>query len=301
MADRVPPYPIIFQGLTQRRVIPFIGAGASLGRVVDDVAWDKDTASRPPTAGELTHHLAKQAVFPEAEQRDLAKVAQYYDAVAAGRVALHRELHEIFARDYPLADIHSFLAEIEAPLIIVTTNYDDLIERAFRAREKPFDVVVHTTHSEHADSVLWWPCDQEPRYVTPNEFVDINLDTTTVIYKMHGSADSQDEFRDSYVITEDDYIEFLTRVATKTAIPAIFAEPFQMRHFLFLGYGLGDWNLRVVLNKLERDWPRRRGIRSWAIQLHPSALERQFWQQRGVEIYDMTIQEFIHNLREQGR
>ena len=31
------------------------------------------------------------------------------------------------------------------------------------------------------------------------------------------------------------------------AIPAIFAEPFQTRHFLFLGYGLNDWNLRVVL------------------------------------------------------
>jgi hypothetical protein len=301
MANLKPPYPIIFRGLTECRVIPFIGSGASLGQIADGVAWDRDTASRLPTAGELTDYLATQAVFPEAEQRDLAKVAQYYDAVAAGRIALHRDLHEIFACDYPLADIHVFLAEIEAPLLIVTTNYDNLIECAFRDRGKPFDVVVHTTHSEHADSVLWWPHEQEPQYVPPNEFVDIDLDTTTVIYKMHGSVDQQDEFRDSFVITEDDYIEFLTRVATRTAIPAIFAEPFQARHFLFLGYGLRDWNLRVVLNKLERDWPRRRGIRSWAIQLRPSALERQFWQQRGVEIYDMTIQEFVRNLRERGR
>lgn len=301
MDDRTPPYPIIFQGLTRSRVIPFIGAGASLGQVVDRVAWDKDAASRPPTASELTDYLAKQAMFPKAEPPDLAKVAQYYDAVAAGRVALHHELHEIFACDYPLADIHTFLAEIEAPLLIVTTNYDNLIECAFRESEKPFDVVVHTTHSEHADSVLWWPHEQEPQYVPPNEFVDIDLGTTTVIYKMHGSVDRQDEFRDSFVITEDDYIEFLTRVATRTAIPAVFAEPFQTRHFLFLGYSLGDWNLRVVLNKLERDWPRRRGIRSWAVQLHPSALERQFWQQRGVEIYDMGIREFVHNLREQSR
>lgn len=301
MAHLTPPYPIIFQGLVQRRVIPFIGAGASLGQIAHGVAWDKDTTSRPPTAGELTHHLAEQAAFPQGEQRDLAKVAQYYDAVAAGRDALHYDLHGIFARDYPLADIHVFLAEIEVPLLIVTTNYDDLIERAFRAREKPFDVVVHTTHSEHADSVLWWPHNQRPRYVTPNEFVDINLDTTTVIYKMHGSFDPQDESRDSYVITEDDYVEFLTRMATKTAIPVVFAEPFQTRHFLFLGYGLGDWNLRVVLNKLERDWPRRRGIRSWAIQLRPSVLEQEFWQRRGVEIYDISIQEFIRNLRAQGR
>src|SRR5205823_762251 len=33
----------------------------------------------------------------------------------------------------------------------------------------------------------------------------------------------------------------------QTAVPAQFMRHFSMRHFLFLGYGLRDWNLRVVL------------------------------------------------------
>jgi hypothetical protein len=99
------------------------------------------------------------------------------------------------------------------------------------------------------------------------------------------------------VITEDDYIEFLSRMTRKRAIPAIFAEPFQTRHFLFLGYSLGDWNLRVVLNRMERDLRRRRDITSWAIQLNPSPLEQRLWQRRGVDVYDMMLEEFVTKLR----
>jgi hypothetical protein len=80
------------------------------------------------------------------------------------------------------------------------------------------------------------------------------------------------------------------------AISAIFAEPFQTRAFLFMGYGLYDWNLRVVLNRIEKDLRRRKGIKSWAIQSKPKPLERRFWQERGVEVYDMTIGEFVQEL-----
>jgi len=45
---------------------------------------------------------------------------------------LKRELHEIFARDYEIPRMHLFLAGVPAPLLIVTTDYDDLVERAFR-------------------------------------------------------------------------------------------------------------------------------------------------------------------------
>jgi hypothetical protein len=74
---------------------------------------------------------------------------------------------------------------------------------------------------------------------------------------MHGNADATDQERDSYVITEDDYVEFLSRMASQTALPATFAEPFRKSHFLFLGYGLRDWNLRVVLHKIWKTWPNR--------------------------------------------
>ena len=110
---------------------------------------------------------------------------------------------------------------------------------------------------------------------------------------MHGAVDRRAGNRDQFVITEDDYIDFLTRMTKNKAIPAIFAEPFQRRHFLFFGYSLRDWNLRVVLNSVDRELRRPRDVRSWAIQLEPSPLERRFWQERGVNVYDMAIDEFL--------
>ena len=130
---------------------------------------------------------------------------------------------------------------------------------------------------------------RRPREVSPNR-LDIELGERTVVYKMHGAVDRKQPSRDQYVITEDDYVDFLARMTKNKAVPSIFADPFQTRHFLFLGYGLNDWNLRVVLNRIPK------GIRSWAIQYQPRALERRFWQERGVEVYDFMLDEFVHQL-----
>jgi SIR2-like domain len=222
-------------------------------------------------------------------------VAQYYNVVG-GPESLRKELRSIFNCDYPLTALHSFLADISKPLLIVTTNYDDLIERAFYTKGCEYDLVIHTTHPAAGDQLLWWEHGTpEPKRVSPNK-LDIDLQAVTVIYKMHGAVDRREPARDQYVITEDDYIDFLARMTKNRAIPAIFAEPFQARPFLFLGYGLYDWNLRVVLNRIEKDSRRRKGIKSWAIQYRPKPLERRFWQERGVEVYDMTIEEFVKEL-----
>jgi hypothetical protein len=295
MGQLAPPYRSIRDGLLDGRVIPFLGSGASLGGREPDATWVKGLANYLPTAAELAGYLVQMTEFPDDEPPDLTKVAQYYDVVV-GRDKLHMELRSIFNRDYPLTSLHTFLADVAAPLLIVTTNYDDLIERAFDAKDHEYDLVIHTTHSTVGDQLLWWEHgNPEPRRVNSNK-LDIDLQAVTVIYKMHGAVDRLQAIRDQYVITEDDYIDFLARMTKNKAIPAIFAEPFQTRAFLFMGYGLYDWNLRVVLNRIEKDLRRRKGIKSWAIQSKPKPLERRFWQERGVEVYDMTIGEFVQEL-----
>ena len=292
----LPPYPLIRDGLDQGRVIPFLGSGASLGPREPDAVWDMDRAAYLPKANELARYLAQKTEFPKDEPPDLATVAQYY-SVVGGRDPLYEKLHKIFNRDYPLTSLHTFLADVSQPLLIVTTNYDDLIERAFKAKPRAYDVVIHTSDPTIGDRLLWWPHGApEPLEVNPNK-LDIDLQKVTVVYKMHGAVDRREPNRDQYVITEDDYIDFLARMTKSKAIPAIFAEPFQSRPFLFLGYGLRDWNLRVVLNRIEKDSRRQpKRITSWAIQYQPSALEQRFWQERGVEVYDMAIEEFVTKL-----
>jgi hypothetical protein len=302
MNHLLPPYPFILDRLNTSRVIPFLGAGASLGGRQQGAAWKKGVKDFLPTAGELAGHLADTTAFPPGESRDLTKVAQYY-TVVGGRQALNEELHNIFNCDYQLTSLHTFLASVSVPLLIVTTNYDDLIERALDERNRqlagnarPYDVVIHNTEIGSGDRLLWWPHGAAaPREVNPNK-LDIELSERTVVYKMHGAIDRRQPSRDQYVITEDDYIDFLARMTKGKAIPAIFAEAFQTRHFLFLGYGLNDWNLRVVLNRIEKDQRRPKGITSWAIQYQPRPLEMRFWQERGVEVYDQMLDEFVRQL-----
>ncbi len=62
-------------------------------------------------------------------------------------------------------------------------------------------------------------------------------------------------------------------------------------HFLFLGYGMRDWNLRVILHRI---WGEQRlKYKSWAIQRNPDKLEREFWGLRGVDVYDVPLEEYV--------
>ena len=106
--------------------------------------------------------------------------------------------------------------------------------------------------------------------------------------------------RDSYVITQDDYIGFIARAALKRAAPAIFAEPFMYRHFLFLGYGLNDWSLRAVLLATLRMREDRRGRgwdpMSWAIARSLPSSVVGYWARLGINMYELGIDEFVSAL-----
>ncbi|MDZ7290818.1 MAG: SIR2 family protein [candidate division KSB1 bacterium] len=284
----VPPFPLIRERLRQGRIIPFLGSGASR---------DRSKRKRLPNSAILARYFARKTRFPENESRDLAKVAQYYNVVA-GREPLHEELHKVFTRDYQNTSLHTFLAEVPVPLLIVTTNYDNLIERAFQDKARKFDVVIQTAGLTLSEQLLWWQYGNTEPIEVLSKDLDIDLDSVTVIYKMHGALDREQPDRDQYVITEDDYIDFLVRMIKNTAIPDIFAERFLTRPFLFLGYSLRDWNLRVVLNYIEKTLRRPKGIKSWAIQDNPSPLEKRFWQERGVEVFNMKIDDFVERLKQ---
>ncbi|HLG13983.1 MAG TPA: SIR2 family protein [Blastocatellia bacterium] len=299
-----PPFKAIAGLLKSGKVVPFLGAGANFAmRELPGSEWHED-APFLPSGAELSSYLATESSFPfqdEREREDLAKVSSYY-AEAVGRDLLRECLYRVFARDYAPGIIHDYLASIEKPLLIVTTNYDDLTEKAFAKAGRPYYLVSHLTDREDwAEAVLWWKHDPDnPEAASPapvhpsdlNKYVD--LDTTTVIYKMHGTVDAIKNEWNSYVITEDDYVDFLARMTEKTAVPPMFMKHCdENRQFLFLGYGLKDWNFRVVLRDLMK---RKRGRRSWAIQVRPTRLEARLWDNRGVDIYDMDINTLVERL-----
>jgi hypothetical protein len=304
-----PPYGIIWNRLKAGRVVPFLGAGASILARPPDAKWDAAAPSFLPSGLELARFLAEEAEFPAKDafdRDDLAKVSSYY-ADVAGRRTLRERLRDVLNHAYPCGALHDFLASVPVPLVIVVTNYDVLVEQAFRAAGKPYDLVVYPAdRKDIANSLLWWRHGaSEPVAAAPNE-LDIDLARTTVIYKMHGSLVPEQGEWDGFVITEEDYVEFLSRMTMSSAIPSLFFPHFRERSFLFLGYSLRDWNLRVVLKNLNKCLASRPvggydgddPLPSWAIQRDPSELERKLWSKRGVNIFDLALHEFIEKMRE---
>ena len=303
--DDEPPYGVILKAWGSGKVVPFFGAGASI-------------VGGMPTASELLNIMRERAGFPRGGIADLelAKVSSFFE-IRAGRPDLHqllREMLDVRSRCSPGA-MHAFLTSPTGRegKLVMTTNYDTLIEAALTAENIDHDVLVYPTDltGEYQNAALWIEHGQEPEYVEANKVAPTF--TRPVVYKMHGSLGATEQW-DSFVITEDDYMQFLARMIDQTAIPAQILKYLQPRRLLFLGYGLRDWNLRIVLMNLNRalggtvgearvpaagSGPKR--APSWAIQRNPSAVERALWQMRNVQIFDEDIDEFGRRLADGGR
>jgi hypothetical protein len=213
--------------------------------------------------------------------------------------------------------VHSSIAGIPGRLrqlgreccqLVITTNYDTALERAFDAVHEPYDLVVFVTAGEHHGRfvhVPWWdPESRGARPITmPNEYVDLPIDEDgalerTVIVKLHGGAadlgPGWPQLRDNFVITEDDYIGYLTQSPVESLIPLQILNKIRDSHFLFLGYRMRDWSVRVFLQRVWGQHPLE--ARSWAVDPGPDVLERELWDHFGVRVIEEPVAELLHEL-----
>jgi hypothetical protein len=301
---------IVMRRLREGSVIPFLGAGTNLCGRPDGAAWQ--AGSYLPSGQELAGYLAESYAYPSSETPDLLRVSQYVQAVTGGR-ALYDELLDLFNRDYAPTSLHLLLAALPRRLrewrdkghgarhqLIVTTNYDDALEQAFDAVGEPFDLVTYLAKGPDRGRFMHRTPDGDARVIDePNRYRELSLERRTVILKIHGAVDRRDADGDSYVITEDHYIEYLAQTDIANIIPAVLMAVMNESHFLFLGYSLRDWNLRVILHRIWGRQPFEEKFTSWAIRKDPTRLEQRLWRSRNVEILDLDLAEYVEALRDQ--
>jgi hypothetical protein len=293
--------------------VPLLGAGANLCDRGEGQLFEKGKLL--PSGGELAAYLAREYGYPD-DDIDLVRISQYI-AVEAGEAHLYKELRDLFVQRYAPSGLHRFLAAIPRMMresgrtpyyqLIVTTNYDDVLEEALRDEGEPFDVV---TYVEAEGSFIHCPHGEPATVIEPgraNEYTvamaeddDERLERT-VVMKIHGAVDRGDPDADSFVITEDDYIEYLTRADISRLVPVNLVTKLKNSHILFLGYSLRDWNLRVILHRIWGEQKLSKKWTPWAIQWQPDPLEKEFWNMRGVRIVDVRLADYVAGLEERMR
>jgi hypothetical protein len=207
--------------------------------------------------------------------------------------------------------VHQFFAQLPRKLaskgypnpnqIIITTNYDELLERAFKEEGEPYDLLSYVPVSETGDprevgKFRFTPYGGKPDMIFDPLNYPLTLERTMIV-KIHGAVDSGSWERSSFVITEDDYIDYLARMNTNSHIPSLMLEKMMPQSFLFLGYSLADWNLRVFLHSVRST--QRFKNKSWAVMKDPKEWDETYWEKHNVELWQMSLKEYIAALNEQ--
>ena len=266
------------------------------GRVIPVLGLD--------SASDLAKHLARAFDVPDDRPVDLARVSQYV-ATMKGSGPLYDELHSRFEAAVEPGPLHRFLAHLPALLrergaphqLIVTTNYDLALERAFEEAGEELDIVAYVAAGQNRGRFWHRPHGEPPRAIdVPNTYaMELSLERRTILLKLHGAVDPLPEREwESFVITEDDYIDYLGHSELTAVVPVSLAAKLRRSHFLFLGYEMADWNLRLILNRIWGERPV--AYRSWAVQRSPSPLVQAFWRRYDVTVVDVELQAYVELL-----
>jgi DNA-binding SARP family transcriptional activator len=249
---------------------------------------------------ELAERLAERFDYPPNEPGDLARVAQFV-SLTKGSGPLYEELHSLLGTGIPPSPVHRFFASLPPLLrergkphqLLVTSGYDLALEEALLEAGEEFDVVSYVASGRDRGRFRHVLPDGTTRLIDlPNTYAtELSLERRTVVLKLHGGVDASPTREcESFVVTEDDYIDYLA-YGEAAAIPVALAAKLRRSHFLFLGYGMRDWNLRLVLGRM---WGGE-GVsyRSWSVQSEANPLERQLWRDRDVDLLEVDLDDYV--------
>ena len=242
----------------------------------------------PPDTDQLADGSRAASPIRRRIRAELPRVSQYV-AVTHGDGPLWDELHDVLDADYAPGSVHRLLAALPgAPArprgpcpLVVTTGYDTALERTFaEAGEEARRRRLRRDRPGSRDASGTAPRTARPRSSRCRTRTRRRApEQRDVILKLHGGVDrTPGREHESFVVTEDDYIGYLDG-PRPAAIPVGVAARLRRSHFLFLGYDVADWNLRVLLRRLwgERAGPLPLAGRSLA---SPTQSSEEFWPPR---------------------
>ena len=264
------------------RCILFLGAGVH-APPPDESPFRYPAEQRPPSGQALSRDLAAACGyadrFPSADPGDLQRVALAYE-IDTSRARLVDTITQAVGVGTEPSPMLRALARLDFSLVI-TTNYDQLFERALRDAGKQPRVSIYRP-------------DHEPT----SDFRGATVGSP-VVYKLHGDISQ----RDSLVVTDEDYIQFVLRMNDKEPYDPI---PLSLKYFLtdwatlFVGYSLMDYNLRLLFKTMRWKIDPANRPDMYSVDLRPDPLILDVWQsqRRYLKFIAQDVWSFVPRLHE---
>jgi hypothetical protein len=242
-----------------RRVIPFVGAGASMS-----VSWGSSHKRHGPAWKDMVDQAAKLLGASDPGLLRLRgtdlQILEFFKILNGGLAPLTNWLSREFAAatddDIVSSRILIELTKLELCSIYYTTNYDDFIERALRRMGRN----AHVTSSE----------------------LNISHNRSYAeIVKFHGDFNAPDQM----VLSESQYMD---RMRLESPMDFKLRADVLGRAVVFIGYSFRDPNVNYIfhiVNKLFSNLPNSAtGKRAYIILPEPSEFERRLFQVRNIEV-----------------
>jgi hypothetical protein len=274
---------LIADKVKQGQCILFLGAGVHC-KVPDGLSFVYPECHSPPRGGSMAQSLAEKCDFadrfPRDDPRNLQRVALYYERQFSRKSLIDELKMAVDVQKKPSPALQA-LAELNFPLVI-TTNYDQLFERALRKADKEPSIAIYKSNEEPATDFGADPTPERP-----------------FVFKMHGDIGAPE----SIVITDEDYIQFVLRMSDKDRfhpVPMTFRYHFQRWPTLFIGYSLLDYNLRLLFKTLRWKMDRSEPPDTYSVDVSPDPLIVDVWEneRRYIKFIALDVWTFVPRLYE---
>lgn len=273
---------LVADGVRRQQCILFLGAGVH-APPPEGSPFEYPADQRPPSGAALSRELASRCGLadnhPTEDVGHLQRVALFFEIERSRHQLVEAVRNSVQVNRRPSPMLRA-LAALDFPLVI-TTNYDQLLEHALAAAGKHPRVAVYTPELEPTTDY------RDPTPESP------------VVFKIHGDIDHPE----SLVVTDEDYIQFVLRMSNKDPYDPV---PLTLKFYLtgwttlFVGYSLLDYNLRLLFKTLRWKIDSANLPDMYSVDYHPDPLIFDVWhnQRRYVKFIAQDVWSFVPRLYE---
>lgn len=263
-------------------------------------------------------------------RRELQHVSQYVE-VSSHISTLNQAINDIYRKSYIPNRLHKILAKLTRFMkeknyidrirpragrddisrypLIVTTNFDSVLENTFKDAKQEFDLVFYKISHKKFFHQRFGNCTEgddnasliekisERPIETANDYPELSLNERPVILKLYSPPDWAADRENNFTITEDQFINYLVSSDIVNLIPPVLVNKLKSSSLWFLGYSLNYWNLRVILNRIwPQGIPKEHTNQWWAVQQNPGNIDKILWEDSGVKLISSPLDDYVTGL-----